>query len=312
MPKAMIFLLYGEDNYSSREKLRDMVERYKKANKSGLDLKYLESVSFQDLLDENQQNSIFNEKKLLVVSNSITDKYFKESFLKDYKKLADGQNIIVFLENKLAANDACLKIFDKFGKRQEFPVLSGEKLKKWIKDRLGEFGASISQTALNKLMMAGEGDLWLLSNEIKKLAAFRGGKMIEDKDVDLLVQSKIGTDIFKTIDAIALKNKKAAISLLHNHIEKGDAPLYLLSMIAFQFRNLLVVKDLMEKGKPYYSIPKLTKLHPFVVKKSYESAQRFSYLELKKIYQKIFQVDFSIKTGKLKPEEALDMFISEI
>lgn len=308
----MIFLLYGEDNYSSREKLKDMVEHYKKANKSGLDLKYLEKISFQDLLDENQQNSIFNEKKLLVVSDSVTDKSFKDDFLKNYEKLSDSQNIIVFLENKLAANDACLKVFDKFGKRQEFPILSGEKLKKWIKERLSKFGSTMSQTALNKLAVAGEGDLWFLDNEIKKLAAFKGGKMIEDKDVDLLVKSRIETDIFRTIDAIALKNKKAAISLLHNHIEKGDAPLYLLSMIAFQFRNLLMIKDLIEKGKPYYAIPKLTKLHPFVVKKGYESAQRFSYLELKKIYQKIFQVDLSIKTGKLKPEEALDMFISEI
>jgi len=307
----MIFLLYGQDNYSSKEKLREMVEQYK-SQKKGLDLKYLENPDFFDLVQENQQSSIFNEKKLLVVTNAFLDKTFKEKFQKEYKGLVESQNIVVFLEDKLAANDAILKIFKGYGKLQDFPLLSGEKLKKWVKGKFTSLKANISLSALNKLLEFSDGDLWLLENEIKKLAAFGGDKSVEEGDVELLVKGKIETDIFKTIDAIAQKNKRVALILLHNHIDKGEAPLYLLSMINFQFRNLLAVKDLIEKGKPYYAIPKLTKLHPFVVKKSYESAQRFTYPELKKIYQKIFEVDLSIKTGKLKPETALDMFISEI
>jgi DNA polymerase-3 subunit delta len=311
MPKNMIILLYGQDDYSSRGKLKEMVEQYK-ANKTGLDLKYVSSTDFSDLISENQQNSIFNEKKLLVVSNAFSDKNFKERFLKSYADLAKSQNIIVFLEDKLAANDAALKIFKKYGKCQEFAPLSGDKLKKWARGKFSAFKANISPGALNKLLESSDGDLWFLDNEIKKLSAYKGERPVEEKDIELLVKGKIETDIFKTIDAIALKNRKVALILLHKHIDKGESPLYLLSMINFQFRNLLVVKDLMEKGKPYYALAKLTKLHPFVVKKSYESAQRFSYPELKKIYQKIFQADLFIKTGKLSQEEALDMLISEI
>jgi DNA polymerase III delta subunit len=53
-------------------------------------------------------------------------------------------------------------------------------------------------------------------------------------------------------------------------------------------------------------------MHPFLVKKSYEQAQKFSLVELKKIYQKIFEVDLGIKTGKIEPETALDLLISRI
>jgi DNA polymerase-3 subunit delta len=49
-----------------------------------------------------------------------------------------------------------------------------------------------------------------------------------------------------------------------------------------------------------------------LVKKSYRQAQRFTLWQLKKIYQKIFQVDLAIKTGKVEPETALDLFIAEI
>ena len=151
-------------------------------------------------------------------------------------------------------------------------------------------------------------DLWQLANDVQKLVAFKKGKEVETKDVRLFVKPKLETDIFKTIDAIALKNKKQALNLLHKHLEKGDSPLYLLSMINFQFRNILGAKDLIERGAPLSH----SGLKPFLARKSGEQARKFTYDELKKIYQKIFQVDYSIKTGKLDPQAALDLLIAEL
>jgi len=73
-----------------------------------------------------------------------------------------------------------------------------------------------------------------------------------------------------------------------------------------------MIKDLVERRRPYYSILKTTRLHPFVVKKSYQQASKFTLPELKKIYQKIFQADLNIKTGRTGPEMALDLFLTEI
>jgi DNA polymerase-3 subunit delta len=151
-----------------------------------------------------------------------------------------------------------------------------------------------------------------MNNEIKKLVSFKSKRRIEAEDVELLVKPKIEADIFKTIDAIAQKNKKQALFLIHKHLEKGDSPLYLLSMINFQFRNLLMIKDLIEKNRPYYAILKTTKLHPFVVKKSWQLANKFTFQELKKIYQKIFQADLSIKTGKIEPKITLELLLAEL
>lgn len=83
-------------------------------------------------------------------------------------------------------------------------------------------------------------------------------------------------------------------------------------MINFQFRNLLIVKDLIQKYRSPYIPSKVTNLHPYVIKKSCSLAQKFTIQELKKIYQKIFQVDLDIKTGRVEPEVALDLLIAEI
>jgi DNA polymerase-3 subunit delta len=155
-----------------------------------------------------------------------------------------------------------------------------------------------------------------MSNEIKKLVAYTENKKIEVKDIELLVRPKIETDIFKTIDALASKNKKPALELIHKHLEKGDSPLYLLTMINFQFRNLLTVKSY-ELGSEFYAnymriLTKELGMHPYVVRKTLWQARKFSLEELKKIYQKIFEADLAIKTGRIEPVTALDMLIAEI
>jgi len=311
----MIIFLYGQDTYRSRRKLNEIIEHYKKIHRSGLNLKYfnLSEKGFEDFKDEFQSISMFAEKKLMVLEEAFTNQNFKENFLKNSKKFIDSKDIILFYETKeTPRSDSLFKFFKKYAKSQEFKLLEGENLKSWVKREIENYKVKINPLALEKLTDYVGNDLWQMANEIRKLVSYKKNKKVEAKDVELLVKPKIEPEIFKTIDAIASKNKKQALELIHKHLEKGDNPLYLLSMINFQFRNLLTIRDLIEKNKSPYTLLKEAKLHPFVIKKSYSQAQKFKIEELKKIYQKIFQVDLAIKTGKVEPEAALDIFIAEI
>jgi len=227
--------------------------------------------------------------------------------------------LILFTEDKeIPQSNKFLKLFKKSGKVQEFNFLTTQALKNWVKKEFEKQGGQVNPEVIEKLINFVGSDCWQLSNEIKKLASYRKGQEIQVKDIELLVKPKIEVDIFKTIDALANKNKKKALEFLKEHLEKGDSPLYLLTMINFQFRNLLMVKSFQTKdftGQSYSNLRLLSNklgLHPFVIKKSLEQARKFSLQELKKIYQKIFQADLDIKTGKIEPETALDLFITEI
>lgn len=310
----MLIFLYGPDTYRSKQKLKEIVEQYKKVHKSGLNLKYLEgnNLKFEDFALGSQQSSMFKEKKLLMVKNVFSNQSFKESFLKNFKKAFNSQDIILFQEEGAPSKkDKFFNFLKKEAKCQEFGFLEGKKLENWIKREVKKQGAEIKPEALSLLIEFCQSDLWRQAEEINKLANFKKGT-IERKDVELLVKPEIETDIFKTIDAIAQKNKKKALLLLGKHLQKGEHPLYLLTMINFQFRNLLTVKDLAEKGRPYYVILKSCQLHPFVVKKSWAQAKNFTLPELKKTYQRIFKADLDIKTGKLQPDTALELLVTEI
>ena len=313
----MIYFLYGEDSYRSQKKLEEIIAHYKKAHKSGLNLVKLDvkenKISFADFYSNLRINSMFAEKKLIILNNVFQDKIFQEEFFKEIKNLESLKDIIVVFEkDSVDERNKLFKAFKKEAKSQEFNLLSGGALLTWIDKEFENYKAKIDPLAKNMFLNCAGNNLWLAENEIKKMADFKAGKLIKKEDIELMMRPKIENDIFKTIDAISQKNKKQALIFMHKHIDNGDNILYLLSMIAYQFRNLLVIKELIEKGNPYADIAKKSGLHPFVIKKNYYLCHQFSLPQLKKIYRKIFLADLNIKTGKIEPETALDLLVSEI
>lgn len=312
----MFIFLYGEDTFRSLQKLRAIVGEYKKIHKTGLNLIYFDCQNFEFTEFENavQSVSMFQEKKLIILRNAFFNTDFKEKFLKWARQVEDVENIVLFYENQaMKKTDALFKFLKTKAKSQEFNFLTGRKLQDWVNKEFEKYGAKIEFGARECLINFVGKDLWRMSQEIKKLCAYkRTDKIVKIENVELLVIPKIETDIFKTIDAIGLNNKKLALFLLRKHLAKGDSPLYLLSMINFQFRNLLTVKDFMEKQGNTYGRVKIPGMHPYVAQKSCYQAQRFGLEKLKKIYQKLLLTDLEIKTGKIDAQMALDMLIIEI
>jgi len=311
----MIIFLYGQDTYRLKEKLDEIVVQYKERRKSGLNLRYFEgeNLGFEDFQDEFQQASMFKEKKLVILKDIFNNDDFKEKFLKNLKTLSRSQdNILIYENSEIKKSDELLKALKKYAKAQGFDFLEGVKLKNWVKKEIEKLGGRADLNFINKLIEFSGNNSWRLINEIQKLVSFRKKEPLQLKDIDILVRPEIENDIFKTIDALARKDRKTALVLLKKHLEAGNPPLKLFGMIISQFRNLLQVKELAEKEYSYSEIVKKTGLHPFVVKKSLEGARRFALPELKKIYRKLFQVDFEMKTGKLNQEAALELFVAEL
>jgi DNA polymerase III subunit delta len=315
----MIFFLYGKNSYGADQELKNIVKSYVGPTDGKRKVKYAlrtfneNELDFQSVENELQTGSLFDDKKIIILKNIFSDKIFKEKIFENSGKFLKQENIILICQDgDIDKRDALFKLLLKEARCQEFSPPEGKELSDWIKKEFDGYKISADKKATDELILYVGNDMWQLKNEIQKLASYQKGATVTEKEIRLLVRPKIENDIFVTIEYLAQKNKEKALYLTHKHLEKGDSPLYLLTMINFQLRNLLQIKDLMDKNVPYFEIAKKSGLHPFVVRKTYTQAQKFTFLQLKKIYQKIFQVDLSIKTGKIEPETALDLLISGI
>ncbi|MBM3206390.1 MAG: DNA polymerase III subunit delta [Candidatus Staskawiczbacteria bacterium] len=315
MSENMIIFLYGPDSFRSKIKLNEIIEGYKKSKKSLLNLNYFDASNkeFKNFYDNFKVSSMFDEKKLVILKNVFSSKNFQEEFLENLKNLEALKDLIVIYEGDgVDERTKVFKTLKKECKSQEFELLDTKKIRAFAQVEFEKKGQKINNDALDLLTSYIGSDLWRLYQEINKLSAFKNGTTIKKEDVEIQVKPKIENDIFKTIDALASRNKKQALEFMKKHIDGGDSPLYLLSMIAYQFKNLLVIKELANKGLMYASIVKKSGLHPYVVKKNYFVCSQFSQEQLRGIYKSIFIIDSDIKSGRIEPEMALDLLISKI
>jgi len=306
----MLIFLYGEDTYRLSKKLALIVEEYQK-RKTGLDFLVIDAVSGEagQFFSALSQCSLFQEKKFIVLKNPITNKDFKEALLEKMEGVArSGHNIVFCQEGKVLKNDRLLTAFKKNAQVVEFTPLSGEKLIAWTIGEFGAIGNRIGRPAAEILVQRIGNDLWCLENEIQKIGHYLSGREVSAADIESLAGLETETNIFRTIDAIAQRDKKLALALIKDHISKGDHPLYLLAMMASQFRNLVLVKSCVASDRPTDRLG----IHPYVLGKTTALARRFEIGELKNIYRLIGQFDLDIKLGKVDPETGIDLLVSKM
>lgn len=308
----MIILIFGKDSYQSSRRLADFISLHKQKHSSGLNLRRFEAkaIDFEDLKKEMFEVSMFKEKKLIIIDNVFESVKFKEAFLTQGKKFSEDENVLVFYESKeILAKDKFLNYLKEIqAKLENFDFLPLPKIKNWAQKEVEENKVEISDSAKEELIDYLGNDLWALSNEIKKLAHYvlaNKKKEITSVEIKKLIIPDLELNIFEAIDAIANKNKKKAINLLKEHLKQGAEVPYLFSMIAWQIKNIIIAKT-SSQGFGGSGIS------PFVFRKSANQAKNFSLDELKKIYQKIIDLDADMKVGKIFPETALDLLILEI
>lgn len=311
----MIIFLYGPDSFRLSRKLRQIVDAYRQKTK-GLNFSVIDApeADFGEFFSRLRQASLFEEKKLAVINNAL-DKNFKEKLLDSAKELAASpHNIILCQEGKVLKTDKLLTALKKIGDVQEFAELSGAKLVSWAEAEFNQYGRAVEPGVASLLAERLGGDLWQLSNEIHKLAHGSGRGPVGSRDIDSALKGEVELNIFKTIDALAQKDKSSALRLVHQHIEAGDHPLYLLAMVANQLRNLISVKSYLETEGGGYDASAAARLgmHPFVFSKTTRQSRLFDLAGLKDIFGKLMSYDIAIKTGRIDPGVALDLIIAEI
>ena len=311
----MIIVLHGKDNFRTDRKLKKIVSGYKKKNKSGINITYLpENPSFRDLKDGSRQMGMFEEKRLLIGKNILENKKVKKEMEKRLDELIAGDNILILKEDKKVKGKLVNKI-EKLDKNQgliqEFDKLEGRKLKNWYKIEFSNYDVDLKRGAINKMVEYIGDDLWRAKNEINKLSLMNLGEEISVEEVTKNVRPDFNVDIFKTVEALSKGDKGAALEMIEEHIKNGDSVFYILSMINYQIRNLLIVKELEDKGLKGKEAKSKSRLHPYAFKKTKTQSKSFSLKKLKKIHRKLSKVDLDSKLGRINPETGLMLVISQ-
>lgn len=323
----MVLFLYGEDSYRSRQKLKQIEEKFKKSDKSRMNFIKIdgERAVWREIEKEIIAPPFLHDKKLVIVENFLAKRGQKldeaTEFLKK-EKIPAGTILVFYEADSPDERTAIFKFLNKPKQAEKFNLLDPVRLPAWIAAAAEERGVKIDRQAAGLLAELVGSDLWQASGELDKLAAYcrKTGK-IGAEEVRKMVRGKFDENIFALTDAIAAKNKRMAFKILNEQIEAGLKETQIFFMLVRQFRLLLQIKEIVAKNYSFLSpsdpglkskIAAELKLHPFVVQKTLQQIKNYSIPELKKIYKNLLAMDMRMKRTRANPRLLLDLFFAQV
>lgn len=203
----MIIFIYGEDTFRSRQKLKELKDKFIREidpGKNSLTDIDGRNTNCKEIIDSLGTRSLLAKKRLVVIENIFLNKsktLFEEihDYLKKIKAKPDD-NIIIFWESavktKKAGGKKTVLLLDSSGRKnalpknhqslfnllakqpytQEFRLLSNVETAAWIKKQTEARGSAITSQAAQTLISLVGNNLWQLNNEVNKLINYKEGQ----------------------------------------------------------------------------------------------------------------------------------------
>ncbi len=185
-------------------------------------------------------------------------------------------------------------------------------LKKWIRDKVKVYGKKIENEAVSALLERLDGDLFIISSEIKKLALFtEERKVISKKDVEIVVRYIPEIKVFHLVDLIVSNKKSEALKTFNKFTKDENAsPEQILSLLLRSFMHLATIKELLLTNTRVSEIAQKGDIHPsFVVKKLLPIAKSLNLNDIIEKFHTLRDIDVKSKKGEIEIPLALKLFI---
>ncbi len=289
----MIHYYYGKNDFFLDRAVGDFLLENRDIPKRVIEGK--DVLTLPTLSDACGQQGLFSKKTIILCRDVVDETYDKEliSYLIDVV-LQSESCILIFIEHG-DPSSALAKALKKNATTHVYNPLSDDDLIKWIKTESLGMGMTVKNNEANILIGCTGPVMHGLHNEIKKLSAYvrsRGGDpVLEKKDIDMLVAPYFDTTIFRLLDAITGKDVAGALKILEGHFGVGIEGPYLISMLAYQIRTILIVHSALMMKKT-----SVEGVHPFVFKKISSIIGRFPLSEARSIYLKLLDLDRVVKS----------------
>ncbi len=311
----MIYLLAGPDEFRIREKVSlILAEMEDSQNQPACHWLEGDKLSVDELDQALLAQSLLFTQRSVVIKNLLTAGLeLSQNWLEEWLTGPElpGVTVVLIEATALTAKSRWQK-YAKNWHSETYPLLSPAESITWINQQAQKRGINLSAAAARQLANNFGDDLWRLSNELDKLALWAGANLVTPEMLAQIVTPILPDNIFQAVDALARRELAAANLAINRQLAVGANETELLAMVAYQFRNIVLLKALLEDKVAPDKLAAKTGLHPYVVKKSLSFARSFSWTQLQRIFYLLQKVDTAMKSSQTPPRVGLDILVAQI
>lgn len=308
----MIYVFLGNEINIIKKKIDSLIDELKIDNVIKYDY---DSVHIDDILNEVNYVDLFNEKKLLIVSNFT----FKKMKDKEEKALSNyinhmNDNVIILkcIDEKLDNKKELIKLVNDKCKVIELKKMDYKTLHEYVTKIFSDNNKRITYNQIKNILSLCENDTDSVLNEVNKLLLYKmDDDVITDEDIEKVISKNSEKEMFKLNDAVMAHNIPNMLESTKTLVSSGVDEVVIIDYLSKQFRTLYQIK-VMSKDTGIQTITSRLSLNPFVTKKMLDVVGKFSEEKLLNIIYKLSDADISIKVEGLDKSKVLENFYLSI
>ena len=295
-----VLYLYGEDG----KRLTSMVERIRDLCLSEAEQSFnynrfdAGETPVGRIVEEVNTLPVFAKRRVVyVIKVSSWNKGDWEELLSILEN-PSNKTVLILRGDKLPDSRKAVQAMNDNGMVLECKMRTAATAASWIEQYVRREGKRMTKDAVKLLIERvgmNQGDL---EGEIGKILAYTGDKdVIDEEDIFEVTSASRTHRIFDFIDAMAKRDAREALHILHGLFDEGEAPLKVIGMMSRQIRLLWIAKNLIETGRSKSGWPKGFNLPPFLKDKLMTLARSWNEKTLREAHVGLVQIDRTIKAG---------------
>lgn len=314
----MNYVLYGEERYLLQKALQNIIAKYVLEKNEFTNISYdARTTDIQIILEDASTIPFFSEQKVILIhhanflsTNNDTD--MDTDALELYLDNPMESTTLILLGDfeKLDARKKIVKKIKKVCEVLQFRKLDQQGKQSYIKEELKKRTLSVDNAGLQELIQRLPLDIQSIHMELDKLELY--GDTITYDVVSKLVTRPLEDDVFLLVRAVVDKDVKTAFHIWQDLCVLNKDAIYLIALLASQFRFLYEVKALMMQSKRKDEIVSILSAHPYRVQMSMQSAKDLDIAYLMGILEQLATLDQRMKAGLLDKKLGFEMFLLRI
>ncbi len=259
------------------------------------DLFYGDEASGADIRNCASEMPVFAERRLVVVKTAEKLSVRESEALLDYLKEPVETTTLAFVSPKLDGRLKFSQALARMAVTINCSPLSEAQLTPWVMRDAERLGIRLEEHANQLLKEVSEESLYGVRRELEKLASYvPPDRTVTAADVHVLRGMEPGASVFDFTLAIAETNRGRVLSILARNLEAGEAPLRILGSLAWQYRRLWKVKELLAGGGREGDAAGTLRMNPMKVR---SFLGRFSDEHLQEALHLFHDADGKLKGG---------------
>lgn len=313
----MNYLIIGNEQFLLKKQLNQILKDNSLEDNS-MDTIFYDALSndfmISSVIDDCNIPPFFNKKKTVVVNNpsflgtqkglSDHDAEILEKYLKNPSLDAD---LIFYGDITLDKRKKLVKLIQSTCRTFQLDRLSSQEFSAYVSKQLQHSHVQITADGKSELMSRLPNDLENFHSELEKMILY--GKELDKEAITKLISRPLDEDVFHLVNDVVNRNMRNALHLWDDLYMLNKDPIYLVALLASQFRLLYQVRTYLDMGYHEKEIQKELKVHPFRITKAIESLRGLSKERCLEILNALAELDQSFKMGLGDKKAGFELFL---